>query len=112
MEQRNASKHTHEKLKMYTRKLKLIRVPLFLDGLEGVLTTLLRKLRKERGMSQRELGAYMGWSRGGQAVVSEFERLKHRENPTYLRLENHVLRSFAFALRYEGDPMDLLKEAD
>ena len=85
---------------------------MFFDGLEGVLTTLLRTLREERGMTQTELALYVPLYNGG-GFVSCIERLKHKENPMYPGIdEKRALKQFAFALRYEGDPMDLLKEVD
>lgn len=74
------------------------------------METLLRKLRKERGMSQAELAQYVPLYHGA-SFVSAIERLKHRDHPIYGGIdEKHALRQFAFALRYDGDPSDLLKE--
>lgn len=73
------------------------------------MITRLKKLRLEKGLTQKELAQYIWFGTSHNSLVWAFENLKHRDNPVYSAVsEKYACEQFAFALNYEGDPMELL----
>ncbi|HAM08015.1 MAG TPA: hypothetical protein DCP66_04365 [Collinsella sp.] len=74
------------------------------------MITRLKKLRLQKGMTQKELSQYVWFGTSCNSLVWAFENLKHRDNSVYGSVdERYACEQFAFALNYDGDPMELLE---